>query len=108
MLGKEGDINMKTGYPLKGIREALIKSLAFIDIIESNGYDSVFGSCSSYNFEKTIDKDSYFMLMVSTQLSGYIRVDLAHWKDKIKTEEYLCCDAESLSQKIKDFEKKFS
>ena len=98
---------MKTGYPILGLKIALQKALDFIKVIESNGYDSVAGNCSSFHFEKEIDKDRSFFLVVHTQMSGYVRADLIYREANDKKEKYLCCEANELDQKIKDAEKGF-
>ena len=96
---------MTTGYPIQGLKTALQKSLDFIAVIEQCGYSNVDGSCSCFRFEKTIDKDRYFMLTVTNQLSGYARADLSYYrKDKEKKEEYLCCDASELVKRINTIE----
>lgn len=104
-------------YSIENFKEALQKSLAFVDIIKSNGYNSVDGSCQSFCFEKQLKKtndgvEEIFFLSVTNQISGYVTASLSYRKklkestDTLKIDQWLCCDAEKLDDRIKICEQK--
>lgn len=105
------------GYSIENFKEALQKSLVFVDVVKSNGYNSVDGSCQSFSFEKQITKtndgaEETFLLSVNNQISGYVTASLSYRKklkessDTLKIDQWLCCDAEKLDARIKVCEKK--
>lgn len=105
------------GYSIENFKEALQKSLLFVDVVKSNGYNSIDGSCQSFWFEKQLIKtndgeEETFLLSVNNQISGYVTASLSYRKklkessDILKIDQWLCCDAEKLNDRIKACEQK--
>lgn len=105
------------GYSINNLKEALHKSLVFVDVIESNGYKSVDGSFQSFFFEKQITKtndgaEENFSIHVNNQISGYVSAKLRYMKklkessNTLNIEQWLACDTEKIDDTIKACEQK--
>ena len=87
------------GYSVKNLKTALQKTLDFVEVIESNGYNSVDGNCSALRFEK-----GWYRIRVFNQICGYVTSAFCI-DDDYKSEKYITCHLEELDKKIKEFEK---
>jgi hypothetical protein len=105
------------GYSIELFKDSLQKSLAFTDIIKSNGYDFMGGNYQSFMFEKKLMKsndgaEEMFTLSVHTQVSGFVSVKLSYRKklkessDELTLNQWLCCDEKTLNDRINMCEQK--
>ena len=70
---------------MNNFKTCLTQCISIIDILESKKYNLTYGTTSILNFQKQINKnnnglDEYFNITVSTQLSGFISIDLIYKK----------------------------
>lgn len=106
------------GYSIENFKNALKTSAEFADVISSNGYNTVDGTCQVFKFEKLVAKTSdgaeeSFLLVVTNQISGHVSADLYYSKklkessDYLKINQWLCSNTnmDSLDYKIKECEK---